>query len=194
MDKPALKNYIKSIYPIAEEILPEILIDFEGVSVPKKTIYIKENKIINQSYFLEKGFVRSFVIDEKGNDVTTGLYSAPCFVYDFTTFFKQMPAQQNFETITDCDFWCMNIHNINKHFHKISEYREFGRLLFLNHFLLVEQLLLDMVRYSAEKRYSNLLTKHPDLIQNIPLNIIASYLGVTKNSLSRIRKEIFKKP
>jgi CRP-like cAMP-binding protein len=193
MDNEIIKKYINSIHLIPNEHWDIILSNFEQFTLKRKTIYIKEGSIINRSYFLETGFVRSYVIDDKGFEVTTEIFSAPNFVYDFSTFFNKKPAQQNFETITECKFWSMNIENINKHFHNIPEYREFGRNLLVNHYQSVEQRLLEMLKFSAEKRYELLIAKHPDIVQNVPVNIIASYLGITKTSLSRLRKKISKK-
>ena len=87
----------------------------------------------------------------------------------------------------------MNFETEEKYFHKLPEFREFGRLLVLHHFDLLQERMFEMIKESAENRYLKLLTKHPDIFQNVPLKIIASYLGITDTSLSRIRKEILLK-
>jgi len=193
MNKEKLRKYIQSINPMPDEKAFELTVDFEYFLFPKHSFLIKENKIIKQTYFLETGYIRSFTFDKDGLEVTTNVYSAPCFVNDFFSFFKQLPAKQNFQTLTSCEGWAMSLENVEKYFHNTQEFREFGRLLVLNHYELLNERILDMVKISAESRYLKLLSNNPDVFQNVQLKIIASYLGITDTSLSRIRKEMFQK-
>jgi len=87
----------------------------------------------------------------------------------------------------------MSLENVEKYFHNTPEFREFGRLLVLNHYDLLNERMLEMIKDSAENRYLKLLSKHPDVFQNVSSKIIASYLGITATSLSRIRREIVRK-
>jgi hypothetical protein len=75
----------------------------------------------------------------------------------------------------------------------MPEFREFGRLLLINNYSLLHDRMVGMIKDTAEQRYLKLLEKHADIFQNVPLKIIASYLGITDSSLSRIRKEIMHK-
>jgi CRP-like cAMP-binding protein len=193
MNKERLRQYIQTIYPLTEEKAEGIANDFEYFSFPKNEFLLKENKINKQTYFLEAGYIRSYVLDKDGEEVTTNIYSAPCFVNDFISFFKQQPVKENFQTITECTGWTMTFENVEKEFHRSPEFREFGRLLVLYSYELLKERMLDMIKDTAEDRYLKLLSKHPNIFQNVSLKIIASYLGITDTSLSRIRKEILQK-
>jgi CRP-like cAMP-binding protein len=193
MNKELLKKYIQSIYPVSEEKVIELTGDFEPFSFSKGKFLLEENRVNRRTYFLETGYIRSFTLDKDGQEVTTNIYAAPCFVNDFLSFFKQEPAKQNFQALTDCSGWTMNYETEEKYFHQFPEFREFGRLLVLHHFDLLQERMFEMIKESAENRYLILLSKHPDIFQNVSLKIIASYLGITDTSLSRIRKEIFQK-
>lgn len=193
MNKEKLREYMQSVNSMPDYKVIELTEDFEYLSFPKYTFLIKENKIIEQTYFLEIGYIRSFTLDKDGLEVTTNIYSAPCFVNDFTSFFKQLPAKQNYQTITSCKCWTMNLEKVEYYFHNTPEFREFGRLLILEHYDNLNERMLGMIKDNAETRYLKLLSKHPDIFQNVPLKIIASYLGVTDTSLSRIRNDIFQK-
>jgi CRP-like cAMP-binding protein len=193
MDKEKLRKYLQYIYPMPDSISYKLADEFEHSCLPKNTLLIKENISIKQSFFLESGYVRSFVYDIDGIEVTTNIYSAPGFVNDFYPFFKRLPACQNFQTITDCEFWTMTLEKVETYFHSTPEFREFGRLLILRHYDQQNERMLEMIKDTAETRYMKLLKKHPDVFQNVPLKIIASYLGITDTSLSRIRKEIIQK-
>jgi CRP-like cAMP-binding protein len=189
MNKEKLRKYMQSINSMPDDKVVELTEDFEYFSLPKHSFLITENKIIEQTYFLEIGFIRSFTLDKDGLDVTTNIYSAPCFVNDFSSFFKRLPAKQNFQTLTNCEGWTMSLKNGEKYFHNTSEAREFGRLLVLNQYDLLNERMLDMIKDSAENRYLKLFSNHPEIFQNVSLKIIASYLGITDTSLSRIRKK-----
>jgi hypothetical protein len=138
----------------------ELIEDFKYYSFPKGTFLLEENKINKQTYFLEEGYVRSFAIDKDGKEVTTNIYSAPCFVNDLRDF---------------------------------REFIEFGRFLVVYNYDILYERMLGMIKNTAENRYLKLLLEHPDIYQYVSLKIIASYLGITDTSLSRIRKEILRK-
>ena len=84
----------------------------------------------------------------------------------------------------------MTYENVQNCFHSYPEFREFGRMMLVTNYSNLHERMLGMIKDTAEVRYLNLITKHPNLFQYIPLKIIASYLGITDTSLSRIRKEI----
>lgn len=192
MKKSKLNNYFHSLFPIQEEIVVKITEPFCDFVLNKNTILLDKNNISTKTYFLEKGYMRSYILNEDNEEVTTNIYSAPCFVNDFLSFFKKQPTKEIYQTITDCYFWETSLENVQKNFHNIPEFREFSRLLFvINHSKLNDRV-IEMASKKAETRYLNLLKQQPHFFQHIPLKIIASYLGITDSTLSRIRKEISK--
>jgi CRP-like cAMP-binding protein len=193
MNKEKLKKYIQTIYPVCDEKAYSLTDDFEYFSFSKNEFLLKENRINRQTYFLEEGFVRSYVNDKEGEEVTTNIYSPPCFVNDFISFFKQKPARENFQALTMCSGWTMSIQHVEKKFHNSPEFREFGRFIILYSFEMLKERMLDMIKETAENRYRKLLSRHPDIFQNVSLKVISSYLGITDTSLSRIRKEILQR-
>lgn len=192
MDKTNLNAYFLSLFPIEKEIVEKITETFKDFSLDKNTRLLEKGEISTQTYFLEKGFMRSYILNEDGEEVTTNIYSAPCFVNDFLSFFKQQPAQEIYETLTECSFWETSLENVQHNFHTIPEFREFSRLLFVINYYKLNNRLIETVSQKAETRYLNLLKKQPHIFQHVSLKIIASYLGITDSSLSRIRKDISK--
>lgn len=193
MKTEILESYIQSVLPMKKEITEKISSKFDQFKLYKNEYLLKENNISENTYFLEEGFIRSYTFDNNGSEVTTNIYSAPCFVNDFLSFFTQKPAKENYQTLTDCVLWQTNLQNVQNNFHTIPEFREFSRLLFVINYYKLHDRMLEMVKESATSRYSKLLEEHPNIFQNTSLKIIASYLGVTDSSLSRIRKEISRK-
>jgi len=192
MDKTILNNYFHSLFPIKDDVVKKITESFNPFHLDKNRILLDKNTISTKTFFLEKGYMRSYILNEDNEEVTTHIYYAPCFVNDFLSFFKQQPSQQVYETLSECSFWETGIENVQSNFHSIPDFREFSRLLFvINHHTLNDRL-IEMLSQKAETRYLNLLKQQPHIFQNIPLKIIASYLGITDSTLSRIRKEINK--
>lgn len=190
MNREVLKSYVLKLVPITAEKARLIAEGFENFNLSKNTLLINENKITKETYFLESGIIRSFTYNNKGEEVTTNIYSAPCFVNDFLSFFKQQPTSEAFQTLTDCKIWKMDYEKVQFYFHTYPEFREFGRMMLVTNYSNLHERMLGMIKDTAETRYLNLMKKHPQVFQNVPLKIIASYLGITDTSLSRIRKDV----
>ena len=193
MNRQNIQNYIQSTIQMPEEKAKILSDKFELFELPKNEILITENHISKNTYILESGFIRSFTLDSTGNEVTTNIYSPFCFINDVMAFFKQQPASENFQTMTDCKLWMMSYEDVQANFHGIPEFREFGRMMLITNYTVLKTRMLGMIKDTAENRYLKLMSQHPDIFQNVSLKIIASYLGITDTSLSRIRKEITNK-
>ncbi|WP_170146776.1 Crp/Fnr family transcriptional regulator [Maribacter vaceletii] len=159
-------------------------------SFTKETLLIQEGKTSKNSYFLESGIIRCYIIDLNGNEVTTRFFSAPDFLNDYLSFFEQKPSEENYELLTDCVLYSISYDNVQHCFHTIPEFREWGRMLLTLNYTFVNKKMISLYKETAQERYLNLEKTNPEIIEKVPLHIIASYLGITKFSLSRIRKEI----
>lgn len=193
MDKENLQKYILTLLSIPFEKLQTLVESFTYSELPKNELLLKENKISKETNFLESGYMRSYILDSNGEEVTTNIFSAPCFVNDFLSFFKQQPTNENFQTLTNCKLWKMDYEGVQTYFHTYPEFREFGRMMLVTNYSMLHARMIGMIKDTAENRYLKLMKQHPDIFQNVPLKIIASYLGITDTSLSRIRKEITQK-
>lgn len=190
MNRDILIRYFSSILPIPTERAAFFADQFVPMEFVKNDFLLKENKISKATFVLEAGYIRSYTFDNNGVEVTTNIFSAPCFVNDFLSFFKQKPTSENYQCLTPCKIWTMSYENVQNCFHNYPEFRELGRMMLVTNYSILHERMLGMIKDSAENRYLKLLSKHPEIFQNIPLKIIASYLGITDTSLSRIRKEI----
>ena len=171
----------------------QVVMKFNSRKIAKSEYLLKEGAVCNESHFIEKGIMRSYTYDLEGNEVTTAFYSKNMFTSDFLSFFKRTPSREYIQAITDCETWYTTYEDMQANFHDIPEYREFGRLNIVNHYSMLKERMLSMLQETAEQRYSDLVSSNPEIIQNVPLKYIASYLGITDTSLSRIRKEYIKK-
>jgi len=192
-DKKDLLQYIQKTFPISCEKAEEIGNYFTKKIISKNDYLLVEGKVCNHFYFLESGFIWSSTLDINNNVITTNFYSAKQVVCELFSFFKQIPTKENFQALTDCSVWCITFDELQVAFHSMPEFREFGRSMLVGAYADLKQRMLSMLHHTAEERYALLITNNPDIFQNATLKNIASYLGVTNTSLSRIRKEFAKK-
>jgi len=189
-NKTKLKEYLINIKCMSNKKADLITSFFERKSYPKGKLLIKEGRTSKHSYFLDAGIIRCYVVDLNGIEVTTRFFSAPDFFNDYLSFFEQKPSQENYELLTDCDIYSINFENVQHCFHNIPEFREWGRMLLTLNYAFINERMIAFHKETAQERYLKLRDTHPEIIATVPLQFIASYLGITKYSLSRIRKEI----
>lgn len=192
MDKSSINNYFHSLFSIKDEVVEKITETFNQFELKANAVLLDQNTISTKTYFLEKGYVRSYLLNEDNEEITTNIYAAPCFVNDFLSFFRQQPTKEIYQTVTNCTFWKTGLENVQHNFHNIPEFREFSRLLFVLNYHNIHDRLIEMASQKASTRYFNLMKKDPDIFQHVPLKVIASYLGIKDSSLSRIRRDINK--
>jgi CRP-like cAMP-binding protein len=184
-----LTDFLKRTIPMADNIANDIASNFEPITYQKNDFLLKQGQISNNFLFLETGFIRAFTFDTDGNEVTTNFYKPNSIVFEVASYFKRTPTNENIQALTDCTGWIGNHDTFQILFHSIPEFREFGRTNLVNGFIALKERTLSMINLTAEQRYENLVKTRPEILQNAPLKQIASYLGITDTSLSRIRKE-----
>jgi CRP-like cAMP-binding protein len=188
MNKTTLIQFLKLVPPLNDESAGYIAEQFELKELKKGDRFIKAGRVPNEYMYLEKGFIRSFVLDTEGNEVTLNFYSANNVVFEVASFFQRQPSQETFEATTDSIGWVLTYDKLNALFHSLPEFREFGRAMLVKGFINFKLRTLSMINKTAEERYAMLLQFNPEIFQHATLKHIASYLGVTDTSLSRIRK------
>jgi CRP-like cAMP-binding protein len=193
MISQALIRFIHASGLVSLETANEIASRFEEKNISKGGFFLEEHKISNEYFFLENGFMRAFAFDTQGNDVTTGFYSSNQVAFEVSSFFTRIKSKENIQALQDCDGWFINYEQLNDLFHTLPEFREFGRSILVKGFAALKVRMLSMITETAEQRYEALLKTNPEIFQQAALKHIASYLGITDTSLSRIRKEFAKR-
>lgn len=160
---------------------------FEEKKLAKNEFLLKQGKV-GEYTFLVKGLMRAYTIDLKGEEVTTNFFCQRRAAYDPESFFLQKPSDENIQAITDCVIYTTSFTNLNKLFHTLPEFRDYGRTRLVNDLVFYKQRTMEMMTKTADQRYEDLLKDNPEIFKYAQLKHIASYLGVTKTSLSRIRK------
>lgn len=189
-DTTALRQFFQSIYPSSEAIATEIAAHFTPVQIKKGAYFLQEGTRSQDYLFLEQGIMRSFLFDTEGTEVTTNFYTSGNVVFEAASFFQRVPSQENIVAMTDCTGWKLSFEELNTLFHALPAFRETGRAILVKTLVSLKLRTLSMINQTAEQRYASLLSSQPEIFQHVPLKYIASYLGITDTSLSRIRKEL----
>jgi CRP-like cAMP-binding protein len=193
MDKKKLINFIEQIIPVPRQKVEEIARHFQEIQIKKNDFFIQQGKICHNYLFLEQGFIRSYTLDLEGNEVTTEFYSNNQIVFEVGSFFQKTPSKESYQALEDSYGWYIDFEQLQTLFHSIPEFREFGRMILVKGFISFKQRALSLINESAEQRYETLIKSRPEIFQRAPLKNIASYLGITDTSLSRIRRELAQK-
>jgi CRP-like cAMP-binding protein len=177
------------------DYLPGIELDpfVKSFSIPKtirkNQFYIRPGLLCDTIGFVRRGCFRVYMIDNKGKEITTW-FSFPGFVItDMLAFYTDGRARFYAQALEDCEVLNIKKQQLESLYKAYPDYREFGRKFAEEALIMLMKRTLSMQIESAENRYRDLL-EQPDFMQRIPLKYLASYLGITDTSLSRLRRKI----
>lgn len=182
-----------SIYqhPLFSDLdLEKVIGAHQKINISKGDFLLHENEVANEYFIVEKGLIRAFVNDLDHNEITTEFFTENEIVIIPSSLFQKIPSKETVQAITDCILWKIDYDDFQELFHQLEGLREWGRVWFSYQLFVMKQRSLDRFTESASERYLKLLKEKPQIIQFAPLKQIASYLGITDTSLSRIRKDI----
>ncbi len=166
----------KHIYAIAKEI--EFI---------KGTILITEEQTVKKTYFVTEGCLRSYGLDQNGKEHTLQFAIQNWWISDFIAIYNNEPAILNVECITDSKVIEFNASDLDKIHSLFPEFEAFQRKNLERHVVSLYKRIINQLQLTASERYNAFLNQYPDIEQYIPNYHIASYLGITQQSLSRIR-------
>lgn len=177
-------------YPtLSNDDVDKIIALHKRTILPKTAFLLKAGEVSKQYFILEKGLIRSYVKDHNGKEITTNFYSERDLVIEVSSLFQGLPTEEYFQALTDCILWEIKYEDFQEAFMKIPSFAEWGRSWMANTLSRQKLRMIRMITVPASIRYRELLRSNPDIMQNSPLKHIASYLGITDTSLSRIRRE-----
>ncbi|WP_136666763.1 Crp/Fnr family transcriptional regulator [Flavobacterium sp. H122] len=162
---------------------------FKTAYFTKGTFLEKENSIAQNLYFISKGYIRTYYYEE-GNEITTQILGKNNFITSFESFVTHSISIENIQCVTDCEVLYITKSDYTMLNNESTFWSAFCKQLYEKTITFHRQRINDLLTLTAEKRYLKLLDKQPEVIQNVPIQYVASYIGVKPESLSRIRKKI----
>jgi len=191
-DIESLKGALSRFAKLDEESFNLSLAFWKIQTYKKGDIYNPLGSICKYLGFTMEGYFRSYLIDKNGEEVNLFLFPPHQVVVTYKSFIHQSPCEYNTVALTDARAICITLADLQSLYKKSHAWERFGRLMAEKAFDIAVDRAESFVFKSAEQRYLELIQMQPDIIDNIPLYHISSYLGIAGPSLSRIRKRIMK--
>ena len=184
-----IRNFIDNISPMNDSDWNYFSSKLKEVELEKNTTLLKVGKVENHLSFISKGIVR-FYIPREDADLTFGFLFENEFVTAYDSLLTRTPSEYQIETLTKTILWQISNKDLQEVYKRTNNGNIVGRKMAENMFLIKSKRELSLLSKTAEERYLDLFSDRPKLLQQIPLKYIASYIGVTPQALSRIRKRI----
>lgn len=182
-----LQLYIKNYFGISNERLAVVSELFKEESISKGDFFIKKNAYCQKLSFVRSGLFRMFDT-YKDKEITQWIAPKDYFVADLSSLIFETPATWNIQALTDCELYTISSHDYRQIHRLVPEWPQLEKLFIAKCFITMEQRVFSFLSKSAEERYHELLNMNGELINQIPLQYIASMLGMSPETLSRIRK------
>lgn len=186
----ALFEYISLIIDIPEHDRAQCRDTFKPLLVTRDTMLEVAGKVPVHHNFIVSGFMRKFYINDKGEEVTVDLNNGPRFFTSYYPFVSQTISNEYLQCLTDCELLRITKADADSTSETSFTQKDYTIRLFQQIMEEDKQRMNDLATLTAEQRYVKLMKDCPNIIKNVPLKYIASFLGIKPESLSRIRREI----
>lgn len=181
-----VQRYIK-LSPYEKQVFTSY---YELKTFKPKTILLNAGEICQFEAYINKGCVRIYYNGENGQEVTLAFAVEDWWVCDIASFSGQKPSRLYMETLEETELFILNPKSKESLLEKNPRLERFFRILVERHLSTIQNRLLDTISKSATDRYIDFVTNHPKIIQRVPQYYIASYLGVSPEFVSKIRKKL----
>lgn len=184
-----MKEEINKILKLPSDLLEVFWDSFKPASVQKGDFFLTEGQYCNSIALVVKGALYSFY-QKEGIEIIEGFCFEGCFLSDYPSFIKRIPAQKNFKAIENSQLLLISNDELGNLYQKDSKFEKAGRLMAEYLFTQWELKLRETIFFTPTERYIKMLSDKKDILQRVPQYQIASYLNVTPQYLSQIRKNI----
>jgi CRP-like cAMP-binding protein len=185
-----LFSHIEDKVKLTDDEKQRISTFFTFKKVRKRQYILQENDVCRNLSFVRKGLLKSYRLDEKGTEHITLFGWEGWWISDFNSFVNQASAVLNIDAIEDTELLNLSRENYEQMTLEVPVMDRYFRILYQNSLVTKDQRLISSNSDTAEEKYKSLILFNPDIIQRIPQNLIASYLGLAPETLSRIRKKL----
>ena len=188
MTKEKAINIISKVYSkLSKECQLELAGRAKLLQLPKETILVKEGQYSDKTFFIIKGCARAYYLKD-GKDISDWFAFENEFISSINSFFLHIPSPHYLEVLEDTVLVEISRAETDKLSDKYREFERLTKIIITKTMLQQQERIASMQFYSAEQKYNNLLSIYPTITQRVPLTHIASYIGITLETLSRIRK------
>lgn len=187
---PSLKKQILAIASFSEKEIETIDNCFQYENFTAKEFLSEMRKTSSKIFFIVEGLARVYYLKD-GKEITTYLSCDDGFIASYSSFINQSVSFENIQCIEDCEVLSITFEKMQFLYNEIPNWERVGRILAEQNYLCMADRVLKLQMIPAKEKYQTFLASAPaKIIQRTPLNYIASFLGITPESLSRIRQDI----
>jgi CRP-like cAMP-binding protein len=161
--------------------------------VRKRQFLLQEGDVCKHLAFVASGFLREYTVDHKGDEHILQFAARDWWISDLNSYLAGTPTTHNIDALQDSEVFLLETSAREKLFVAVPKMERFFRLLLEANYVATHKRITESLSASAEERYLAFMQMYPQMVEEIPQNQIASYLGITPQSLSRIRKELTQK-
>ncbi|MEO4005566.1 Crp/Fnr family transcriptional regulator [Flavobacterium sp. CAU 1735] len=190
---PNLKNYLQSKAGITEEQFEALTQNLKTATIEKGGILLKQGEICHHSFFVEQGLLRSYTIDDSGKEHIIQFATENWIISDRSSIFFNEPSDFFIDAVEPTTFVYLDQQFIHRASEMSAAFRIFNEKALQNHIRHLQKRINLLLAATAEQRYLDFIKLYPDVTLRVPQWMIASYLGITPESLSRVRKELAKR-
>lgn len=185
-----LFDHIQKKVSLTERDKETIQTFFVPKKVRKRQYLLQEGDICKNMTFVAKGLIRSYNVDEKGEEHMSVFGWEGWWISDFNSFLSGEPAVFNIDAIEDSQLLLISRADYEALMLSVPVMDRYFRILYQNSIVTKERRLMSSITHTAEEKYVQLAESNPKLIERVPQNLIASYLGIAPETLSRIKKSL----
>lgn len=163
---------------------------FQPKKLRKRQYLLQEGEVCKYSAFVTRGLLRTFAVDDKGKDHILQFSAEGWWVSDLYSFYSGEETVYNIEALENCELLLLSRQNMDILFDEIPAFNRYFRILLQNNLIATQRRLMDNLKESAEEKYLKFTRAYPLCTQRVPQHMIASYLGMTRETLSRTRSQM----
>ncbi|MCE7060817.1 Crp/Fnr family transcriptional regulator [Dyadobacter sp. CY343] len=163
---------------------------FISKKLRKRQYLLQEGDVCKHLTFIAKGLLRTYNVDDKGDEHMSVFGWEGWWLSDFNSFLSGEPAVFNIDAIEDSELLLISRENYEALTLAVPIMDRYFRILYQNSIVTKERRLMSSITHSAEEKYVKLAESNPKMIERVPQNLIASYLGIAPETLSRIKKNL----
>lgn len=186
--------FLKSVQEICHGVSARDLAGFAAFlstkDLKKKDLFLETGKVQKAIGFIATGLVRSFFVDGNGNEITVGFYSEGHYATHYPAFITQQPSRYSIQCLEPTTMVCLTFEDMQAIYQQLPVYEKYGRLIAEEILKLQQARIEGFIFQSAEERYIDFIAQHPTLFNRISVSHLCSYLGVERQSLTRIRQKL----
>lgn len=183
-----LYNTISDFIDLEQEDKELVKLFFKYETIEKGKSLIEAGKTSDRAFFILSGYLKYFKMLDSGEELIIHLYAPGSFAISLNSFFQGTKAAEALQTITDCEYLWTTRDDLENLYSISYKWHSFGRKLLKSSLIEKDERVIDQLTLTAQEKYRKLLERQPDIIKNIPVKYIASFIGIQPESLSRIRK------